>query len=74
MKKDAIVTERGQFSVRDGIIDVYPIQAFNPYRIEFFGDEIDSIREFEVNSQSSIRVVDSFQILSGLDESDTCTH
>ena len=72
-EKDAIVTERGQFSVRGGIIDVYPIQAFNPYRIEFFGDEIDSIREFEVNSQSSIRVVDSFQILSGLDESDTCT-
>ena len=71
-EKDSIVTERGHFSIRGGIIDVFPIQSLNPYRIEFFGDEVDSIRIFEVDSQTSIRVVDSFQILSGIEDSNKC--
>ena len=71
-EKDSIVTERGQFSIRGGIIDVFPIQSLNPYRIEFFGDEVDSIRIFEVDSQTSIRVVDSFQVLSGIEDTNKC--
>ena len=71
-EKDSIVTERGHFSIRGGIIDVFPIQSLNPYRIEFFGDEVDSIRIFEVDSQTSIRVVDSFQILSGIEDTNKC--
>ena len=71
-EKDSIVTERGQFSIRGGIIDVFPIQSLNPYRIEFFGDEVDSIRIFEVDSQTSIKVVDSFQILSGIEDTNKC--
>ena len=43
----------GQFSLRGGILDVYPFGVGYPYRIEFFGDEIESIRRFDVNTQRS---------------------
>lgn len=49
-----MVETRGQFSVRGGIIDIYPSTEENPLRIELFDDEIDSIRFFEVGSQKSI--------------------
>ncbi len=44
----------GQFSLRGGILDVYPFGVEHPYRIEFFGDEIESIRRFDVNTQRSL--------------------
>lgn len=44
----------GEFSVRGGIIDIFPMTADVPVRIEFFGDEVDSIRSFDVESQKSI--------------------
>ena len=44
----------GQFSLRGGILDVYPFGVGYPYRIEFFGDEIESIRRFDVNTQRSL--------------------
>ena len=44
----------GQFSVRGGIVDVFDLTEENPYRIELWGDEIDSIRSFDVLSQRSI--------------------
>ena len=44
----------GQFSVRGGIVDVFPHGCENPYRVELFGDEIESIRQFDVSSQRSI--------------------
>ena len=47
------VYEPGQFAVRGSIIDVYSFSCELPYRIDFFGDEIDSIRTFEVQSQLS---------------------
>ena len=47
------VTEPGEFSVRGGIIDVFSFSNNEPYRIEFFGDEIDSIRTFDVETQLS---------------------
>lgn len=48
------ITEPGEFSVRGGIIDVYSFSNDNPYRIEFFGTEVDSIRTFDVETQLSI--------------------
>lgn len=48
------VSEPGEFSVRGGIIDVFSFSNDNPYRIEFFGNEIDSIRTFDVETQLSI--------------------
>ena len=64
-ERSSIVTERGQYALRGGIIDTFPLQSPDPVRIEFFGDEIDSIREFDVNSQSSINLIDSIELLSG---------
>jgi len=52
-KRVDFVTEPGEFSVRGGIIDVFSFSHDEPYRIEFFGDEIDSIRTFDVETQLS---------------------
>ncbi|MBO4863221.1 MAG: transcription-repair coupling factor [Eubacterium sp.] len=59
----AIVERRGQFSVRGGILDIYPLTEECPCRVEFFGDEIDSIRFFDEGSQRSIEKIDSFEVL-----------
>jgi transcription-repair coupling factor (superfamily II helicase) len=61
----AQVTARGQFAVRGGIIDLYSWQAPLPVRIEFFGDEIESLREFDIDTQISVRDLNSVDILLG---------
>ena len=53
----------GQFSARGGIVDVYPINGENPVRIEFFGDEIDSLREFDLDSKRSLKNINSAAIM-----------
>jgi transcription-repair coupling factor (superfamily II helicase) len=53
-KRVDFITEPGEFSVRGGIIDVFSFSNDNPYRIEFFGNEVDSIRTFDVETQLSI--------------------
>lgn len=65
--------ERGQFvqavgdySVRGGILDVYPFVGENPLRIEFFGDTVESIREFEPISQRSIHELSAAKIVPNL--------
>lgn len=49
-----MVTRRGEFAVRGGILDVFAPVAEHPYRVEFFGDEIEQIREFSVADQRSV--------------------
>ncbi|MCH6232266.1 transcription-repair coupling factor [Microbacterium sp. CFH 31415] len=49
-----MVSRRGEFAVRGGILDVFPPTAAHPYRIEFFGDEVDQIRAFSVADQRSL--------------------
>ena len=56
------VSEPGTVSRRGGIIDVYPIGEDMPYRVELWGDEIDSIRTFDPDSQRSIDIVNGFSI------------
>ncbi|WP_425402328.1 transcription-repair coupling factor [Flavobacterium filum] len=53
-KRVDFVSEPGEFSVRGGIIDVFSFSNDNPYRIEFFGNEVDSIRTFDVETQLSL--------------------
>ena len=53
-KRVDFITEPGEFSVRGGIVDVFSFSNENPYRIEFFGNEVDSIRTFDVETQLSI--------------------
>ncbi len=61
----AQVTTRGQFAVRGGIVDLYSWEATLPVRVEFFGDEIESLREFDIDTQTSVRDLNSVDILVG---------
>ena len=49
-----MVTRRGEFAVRGGILDVFPAVAEHPVRVEFFGDEVEQLREFSVADQRSL--------------------
>ncbi|MFJ3491697.1 transcription-repair coupling factor [Leifsonia aquatica] len=49
-----MVTRRGEFAVRGGILDVFPPTADHPYRVDFFGDEVEQIRAFSVADQRSL--------------------
>ena len=62
-KRVDFVYEPGQFAVRGGIVDVYSFAHDIPVRIDFFGDEVDSIREFELETQLSQNKVDSVDIV-----------
>lgn len=53
---------RGDFSVRGGIVDVFPLTEDNPFRIELWGDEVDSIRSFDAESQRSIENLEEVHI------------
>ena len=61
------VTEPGDFSVRGGIIDVFSFSNDEPFRIEFFGDEIDSIRTFDVETQLSKQKLRKASIMSNVE-------
>lgn len=61
----AQVTTRGQFAVRGGILDLFSWQAQLPVRAEFFDDEIESLREFDVDTQTSVRNLQSVDVLLG---------
>ena len=67
-KRVDFVYEPGQFAVRGGIVDVYSFAHDIPVRIDFFGDEVDSIREFELETQLSQNKVDSVDIVGGQSE------
>ncbi len=57
------VSETGTFSTRGSIVDVFSTSRENPLRIDFFGDEIDSIREFNPSSQRSVKMLPSCDII-----------
>ena len=61
------VTEPGEFAVRGGIVDVFSFSNDEPYRIEFFGDEIDSIRTFDVETQLSTEQVKKITIIPNVE-------
>ncbi len=61
------VTEPGEFSVRGGIVDVFSFSNDEPYRIEFFGDEVDSIRTFDVETQLSTEQIKKITLIPNLE-------
>ncbi len=69
----AQVTTRGQFAVRGGILDLFSWQAQFPARVEFFADEIESLREFDVDTQTSLRNLQQIEIVSAAVEEQTGT-
>ena len=73
-ERRGIVDGRGQCSIRGGIVDIYTPDGEYPYRIEFFGNEVDSIRTFQIESQRSVEnlkaveIYPAEQVLSGDDQ------
>ena len=57
------VMERGEFTIRGSLIDLYPMGSELPYRIDLFDDEVESIRTFEPDTQRSVAKVDSIRLL-----------
>jgi len=66
-KRVDFVTEPGDFSVRGGIIDVFSFSNDEPYRIEFFGDEVESIRSFDVETQLSTDKVKKISVMPNVE-------
>ncbi|NBU80022.1 MAG: transcription-repair coupling factor [Flavobacteriaceae bacterium] len=66
-KRVDFITEPGEFSVRGGILDVFSFSNDNPYRIEFFGNEVDSIRTFDVETQLSLEKQNKITIIPNLE-------
>ncbi len=63
------VYEPGQYSVRGGIVDIFSYAESRPYRLDFFGDEVDSLRSFEIGNQLSSERLDSANIISNISQS-----
>jgi transcription-repair coupling factor (superfamily II helicase) len=57
-----MVERRGEFAVRGGLVDVFPTAADHPIRVEFFGDDVDEIREFSAANQRTLEVVESIAV------------
>lgn len=62
-KRSSLVTSTGEYAVRGFIIDIFPIENDHPIRVEFFGDEIDSLRYFNEDTQLSINEVEIIDVL-----------
>ncbi|MBQ0079957.1 MAG: transcription-repair coupling factor [Alistipes sp.] len=62
------VYEPGQYSMRGGIFDIFSFSESKPFRVDFFGDEIDSIRRFDISNQLSSDKVDSMTVIGDITE------
>lgn len=58
-RRSTVVSDKGEFAVRGGIIDLFPVASSDPFRVEFTGDEIETIRTFDPVGQKSIAKADS---------------
>ena len=67
-KRETIVTTTGELGVRGFVIDVFPLGESHPVRMEFFGDDIDSIRYFDENTQRSIREINKITIMPNTED------
>ena len=65
-EKVDFVGEPGQFALRGGIIDIFSFSSDKPYRIDFFGNEVESIREFDTNTQRSVGEKEEVEIFPNL--------
>lgn len=66
-ERKAVTADKGEFSVRGGIIDIFPVASADPVRMEFWGDEIDSLRFFDPVGQKSVRQIDKIFISPALE-------
>lgn len=66
-ERETLVEKTGDFAVRGFVIDIYPVSMENPVRLEFFDDEIESIRIFDVNTQLSLKKLDQIYVYPNTD-------
>lgn len=66
-RREALVTTPGEFSVRGGIVDIYPLDQEYPVRLDFFDEELDSLRFFNVETQRSLESIDKITVLPATD-------
>lgn len=66
-KRVDFVTEPGEFSIRGGIVDIFSFSEEKPCRISLFGDEVESVRKFDIDSQLSVEKVKTFTIVPNLE-------
>lgn len=66
-KNEYTVEKIGDFAIRGGILDIFPINSKNPFRLDFFGDEIENIKVFNVDNQRSIETIDEITIFPIVD-------
>lgn len=61
-KRDSLVTVTGEYAVRGYIIDIFPVDSESPIRIEYFGDDIETIKEFDENTQLTTKAIERFEL------------
>lgn len=57
-----VASDKGEFAIRGGIVDIFPVSSPDPYRLEFFGDQIESMRIYDPTGQKSVRPATQLQI------------
>lgn len=62
-----VASDKGEFAVRGGIIDIFPVSSPDPYRLEFWGDDLESLRIYDPVGQKSVRPVEQIEILPGVE-------
>lgn len=66
-KRQAVASDKGEFAVRGGIIDIFPVSTPTPYRLEFWGDELESMRSYDPVGQKSVMPAESLEIPPALE-------
>lgn len=64
-QRSAVASDKGEFAIRGGIVDIFPVSSPDPFRLEFWGDELESIRIYDPIGQKSIRMVNEIDITPG---------
>lgn len=66
-QRRSIASDKGEFAVRGGIIDVFPVSSPDPYRLEFWGDDLESLRIYDPIGQKSVRPIEHVDITPGVE-------
>jgi transcription-repair coupling factor (superfamily II helicase) len=61
-QRKAIASDKGEFAIRGGLIDVFPVSSPDPFRLEFWGDDIESLRIYDPIGQKSVKSIDQIEI------------
>lgn len=69
-----IAADKGEFAVRGGIIDIFPVSSPDPFRLEFWGDDLESLRIYDPIGQKTIRPIEKVEISPGVELEFASTH